>query len=229
MSWATCLMQTLLVGAIAQSEPNAIQGSLQEDLYDQVEISGAVLVGASLGVTSNLEPENARVSLPERAGALSVCVNFRTRDGRYRAAFEGEAPPGASGELSLAPSPDWDVSAVLSDYDPIDVAVISTLGDGCNINPQAPISPVRVGAGSILTIGINSQRATSSSATLTIGDQTLSSECESDPAKRSVTFTALCRFDLQALADRGEASLVINRRTRIGPAQDQFTLILPQD
>lgn len=230
MAQPITLLAPILASALAVADPvTVLSGQLEEDFSDRILISGGVLVGASLGIWDGaVDLERIALSLPARDTADEVCVEAKTRDGRYRAQFSGVVDPGDATVVALNPDPPWRFLRIVSEYEPQSLALIGRMGGSCSLGLGAPVVPVRIGSDPVLTIAINSQRSTSVRAYLSSEDGvSLEAECFTDATVRSVSFNSTCAWQFSGTVPSGRHHLLIERRTRVGPAQDNYSVILP--
>ena len=225
-----------LVAVIALASPvksqALIEVDVEEDFSERVAVSGSMVVGAMLGALSG-EADTSGLVLNFPAGSANgqACFSSKTRDGQYWSQAVVALPEGHSGTSKLTPKNGWQYLDELALYSQSDFAAIVRLGQACRIDPDAPILPVQVGnePEAQLNIALNVQRAFRVSAQLRAGsDASLDGVCAKPEGDvRSTAFNYLCTFTLPDDWQKGEAELIINRRTRVGRRSDTVSLIIP--
>ena len=231
-----CLRTAVLLICILGCAPSYAQtlltAEVEEDFSERVAVSGSMVVGAMLGSLSGEADTSGLVfNFPAASTDRQACFSSKTRDGQYWSQAVVALPEGHSGASKLAPKNGWQYLEELALYNQSDFAAIIRLGQECRIDPDAPILPVQVGnePEAQLNIALNVQRAFRVSAQLRAGsDASLDGVCAKPEGDvRSTAFNYLCTFTLPDDWQKGEAELIINRRTRVGRRSDTVSLIIP--
>lgn len=116
----------------AQDWPKApLRSGFQENLREEVPLSGSLLVGATVSAGGGPSARNTAppifVFVPASAPGSDACVTVRSRDGRYRAENRYELPPNSGGSFAQLDFPS-DHPKLLRTYGREDVTVLARPG-----------------------------------------------------------------------------------------------------
>ncbi|MEH6809406.1 MAG: hypothetical protein V7651_11165 [Hyphomonas oceanitis] len=230
MKTLALLVATLIVVARASAQ-SAIVAPIEEDFAPSVSVSGNLFVGMIQGTFDGATELN-RLRIPNFSSHASTgCLVAKTRDGQFWARSKFDLPAGRDKSFAFNPEGGWKHDEELVDYQLSDFALIIRMGDDCLMDPEAPAIPARFSGGSDsqITLMINSQRAISGKARLTL----VSGEVSEASCARSVTsnvrstaFDMTCVFAVDAKAI-GQGEIELSRRMRTGSRTDRITVYLP--
>ena len=125
---AATVLCVLPVDSEGQQLP--LRGEIVDVFRDDIPIGGARLVGVSVTTEDRrVDLQNLRAFLPSST-SQSLCVEVRSRDGRYLASAEFDASGVTPGAYQLP----WNTrySAKLKDYPEEDLSVLARLMDTCD-------------------------------------------------------------------------------------------------
>ena len=187
----------LLLSSAAGAQELQSRGPLQETYRDKVPVGGATLVGAiALSEGQAVAHERLRVLLP-LTGQYDLCVELRSRDGRYLGSTEFVAGNKPTGLYRLP----WDTghAAALKNYDVRDLAVRAELKTTCS--PAEKANSLVVAAWGdiaaeqdvlfLLNVGAVDQIG------LGTTDGSIHSSCEQFDSGHSVAYNTACKIRLQ--------------------------------
>lgn len=226
--FATIVSSLMVASAVAEE---AIVAEIEEDFAPSVSVSGNLFVGLSRGPVEGAT-ELGALRIPNFSSeAQNGCLVAKTRDGQFWARSKFELPGSIDATFAFEPDSGWQHAAELANYQLSDFAIIIRAGDDCLLDSEAAAIPARFAQGKNeqISLMVNSQRAISAQAKLTMASGEVSSAVCGKPQLsnvRSTAFDRTCIFDVDSnLSGSGEIEL--SRRMRTGPRTDRIAVFFP--
>lgn len=210
---------TMPTASLAQ----ALSGKINEDYGGVYVQSGPTSV--VVGVLQGLLPEranlrNLRILLPQSDSPRKICFDAATFDGTYNATGELNAPPKASGALTIGDPNFSRHFDRVARYAGDELAVGLVVSSDCQLKPSPVIVPATYG-GSLgnVYVAISTKPAKDLMATLTSGSNlTYEGVCIPVRSDKTAAFAQVCRFAIDpSRFSKGFAKLRISRKIGNAP------------
>ena len=201
---------TMTFGATALGQDAVlISGTFNEELREQVPISGAPIIGVTSGELPQEDIEFLSIFHPHvRGESVTICLTAASQDGRYRSANNYRLPNIQSRRLISLPYPTAHSDFLKSEH----MTALARLGH-CHSKQITQASVVFLDStprpGSEVSVAVNG--GGNSVYVTEVGDQNLEQRCKRTNSPRPIAYDSVCPV-YASNADRGIVRIRLEER-----------------